>query len=100
MANPARGEAIIHVGGRELLLRPSFDALCRAEDELGSLFAMVDRAGEGQLRLSEIASLFWYCLAQPGAVEREAVGEAVLDMGLAKATDPLKQLFGQILRGR
>lgn len=100
MSNPARGEAAIHVEGRELVLRPSFDALVRAEEELGSLFALVERAGEGQLRLSEIAALFWFCLAPPGAVSREAMGEAVLAMGLARAAAPLKQLLGQILRGR
>ena len=100
MSNPARGEAAIHVGGRELVLRPSFDALVQAEEELGSLFALVERAGAGELRLTEIAVLFWFCLAQPGVVSREAVGEAVLEMGLAKATAPLKQLLGQILRGR
>ena len=99
MSNPARGEAAIHVGGRELVLRPSFDALVRAEEELGSLFSLVERAGAGQLRLAEIAALFWFCLAQPGAVSREAVGEAVLAMGLAKASGPLKLLLGQILRG-
>lgn len=99
-ANPARGEAAIHVEGRELLLRPTFDALVRAEEELGPLFALVERAGEGQLRLTEIAGLFWFCLAQPNAVTREAMGEAVLAMGLARATGPLRQLLGQILRGR
>ena len=100
MSNPARGEAAIHVEGRELVLRPSFDALVQAEEELGSLFALVERAGAGELRLTEIAVLFWFCLAQPGAVSREAVGDALLEMGLAKATAPLKQLLGQILRGR
>ena len=99
-ANAIRGEAAIHVAGRELILRPSFDALVRAEDELGSLFALVERAGEGDLRISEIAALFWYCLAQPGAVTREDIGEAVLDMGLAKAAVPLKAVLGQVLKGR
>lgn len=98
--NPARGEAAIHVDGRELVLRPSFDALCRAEEELGPLFALVERAGAGQLRLAEIAGLFWHCLAQPAAVSREELGEAVLAMGLAKAAKPLRTLLGQILRGR
>lgn len=98
--NSARGEASIHVGGRELVLRPTFDALCRAEDELGSLFALVERAAAGELRLSEIAGLFWYCLAMPGAVERAAVGEAVIEMGITRASVPLKLVLGQVLRGR
>ena len=99
-ANAMRGEAAIHVEGRELVLRPTFDALVRAEEELGPLFALVERAGEGRLRLAEIAALFWFCLASPGAVTREQMGEAVLAMGLTKAAEPLKQVLGQILRGR
>lgn len=98
--NSARGETSIHVGGRELLLRPTFDALCRAEEELGSLFALVERAAAGGLRMSEVAALFWYCLAQPSAAERSAVGEAVVEMGLSRASVPLRQLLGQVLRGR
>ncbi|MBX7458907.1 gene transfer agent family protein [Qipengyuania sp. 1NDH17] len=99
-ANAVRGEAAIHVKGREVLLRPTFDALVRAEEELGSLFALVERAGEGQLKLTEIAALFWFCLAHPGPLTREDIGDAVLAMGLAEAAKPLKTLLGQILRGQ
>lgn len=99
-SNPVRGEAAILVDGAPRLLRPSFDALVRAEEELGPLFALVERAGEGQLRLSEIAALFWHCLADRADLMREAVGEAVLAMGLAEAARPLRVLLGEILRGR
>ena len=99
MSNALRGEAAIVIDGAPHLLRPSFDALVRAEEELGPLFALVDRAGEGQLRLAEIAALFWHCLAAPAEVTREAVGEAVVAMGLAEAAKPLRVLLGEILRG-
>ncbi len=99
-ANRVRGEASISVAGAPRLLRPSFDALVRAEEELGPLFALVERAGEGQLRLSEIAGLFWHCLAQPGGLTRAEVGEAVVAMGLAEAAKPLRALLGEILRGK
>ena len=56
-ANPARGETVVTIAGQPRLLRPSFDALVRAEEELGPLLALVERAGEGQLRLAEIAGL-------------------------------------------
>ena len=99
MANATRGEAELVVAGRPRLLRPTFDALVRAEEELGPLFALVERAGDGQLRLAEIAALFWHCLAERDALTREQVGEALLAGGLATATKPLRALLGEILRG-
>lgn len=98
-ANPARGEASLLVDGRALVLRPSFQALVAAEEELGPLFALVERAGNGQLALAEITALFWHCLYPAGGVTREQVGEAVLSMGLASSARPLRTLLGQILQG-
>ena len=99
-ANPLRGEAALRVAGRERVLRPTFAALVAAEEELGSLFALVERAGSGQLRLAELAALFWHCLADQGALTREQVGEAVAANGLAAAAQPLRVLLQQILQGR
>ncbi len=98
-SNSIRGEATLTIGGHPRLLRPTFDALVRAEEELGPLFALVERAGEGQLRLSEIAALFWHCLAEQEGVPREAVGQAVLTQGLAASARPLRVLLGEILKG-
>src|SRR5690606_9075503 len=98
-ANPVRGEAALRIGGRERVLRPSFAALVAAEDELGPLFALVERAGAGQLRLAELAALFWHCLAERDGLAREDVGEAVLAAGLAGCAPALRCLLGQILRG-
>jgi len=97
--NALRGEAAIEVAGALRLLRPSFAALVAAEDEMGSLFALVERAGNGELRLSEMAALFWHCLARRDGLTREAVGEALIAMGLAEAAKPLRVLLGEILRG-
>lgn len=100
-ANPARGEAVLHIGGEALVLRPSFAALVAAEEEVGPLFALVERAGAGALRLSELVALFWHCLRdRPHGLTRERLGEAVAEAGLAAATPALKLLLGQILRGR
>ena len=98
-ANPVRGEAALRIGGRERVLRPSFAALVAAEDELGPLFALVERAGAGQLRLAELAALFWHCLAERDGLAREDVGEAVLAAGLAGCAPALRCLLGQILQG-
>ena len=100
-ANPARGEASLTVGGETILLRPSFAALVAAEEELGPLFALVERAAEGRLKLGEIAALFWHCAAdRPEACTRERVGQALAEQGLARATPVLKLLLTQILQGR
>ena len=98
--NPVRGEAALAVAGRERVLRPTFAALVMAEEELGSLYARVERASAGQLRLSAGAALFWHCLAERDAVSREQVGEAVLALGLAGCAGPLRCLLGQILQGQ
>lgn len=97
--NPYRGEASLLVAGTPHLLRPSFAALVAAEEELGPLFALVERAGAGQLRLTEMAALFWHCLAEREGLTRELVGDAVLALGLAEASKPLRVVLGQILQG-
>ncbi|WP_310530771.1 gene transfer agent family protein [Novosphingobium sp.] len=99
-ANPLRGEAELVIAGQTHLLRPSFSALVAAEEELGPLFALVDRAGSGQLRLGEMAALFWHCLAEREGLTRDQVGEAVAAQGLAVCARPLRALLGQILQGQ
>lgn len=100
-ANPHRGEASLDVGGERLLLRPSFSALIAAEEELGSLFELVERAAAGALKLNEIAALFDHLSrARADAITRERIGEAVVEKGLAKITPVLRQVLAQILQGR
>lgn len=100
VANSARGEATIVIEGRSRVLRPSFAALVAAEEELGPLFSLVERAGEGRLHLNELATLFWHCLVERGATTREEVGDAVLSQGLAASAKPLRSLLAQILQGQ
>ncbi|WP_395329949.1 gene transfer agent family protein [Novosphingobium sp. BL-8H] len=97
--NPLRGEALLEIASTAHLLRPSFTALVAAEEELGPLFALVERAGAGQLRLSELAALFWHCLVHREGLTRDAVGDAVVAQGLAACAAPLRVLLGQILKG-
>ena len=100
-ANPVRGEAAIIIGGEAWVLRPTFTALVAAEEELGSLFALVERAAAGGLTLREMAALFWHCVRdRPDTLTREAVGEALVEQGLAAVTPALRVLLGQILQGR
>ena len=102
-ANALRGEASLALSGQTVRLRPDFTALVAAEEELGPLLALVDRAGAGQLRLAEIATLFWHCLDNSSgntpAITRDAVGAAVASCGLAGAAKPLRVLLSEILKG-
>lgn len=97
-----RGEASLQVGGETIRLRPSFAALVAAEDELGPLFALVERAAEGQIRLSEMVALFDHLSAgdRPAAIDRSRIGEAVTEAGLAGVSPQLRIILGEILKGR
>ena len=99
--NPARGEAAVRVAGEMLVLRPTFAALVAAEQELGPLFALVERAADGRLALAELVALFWHCRhGGPEALTRAALGEAVVAQGIAAVTPALKLLLRQILAGQ
>jgi hypothetical protein len=100
-ANVYRGEASLDVGGERLLLRPSFGALVAAEEELGSLFELVERAAAGVLKLQQIAALFDHLShGRPPGITRERIGQAVVEKGLAGIAPTLKTILTQILQGR
>jgi hypothetical protein len=99
-ANPARGEAALTIGGQSLVVRPSFSALIAAEQELGSLFALVERAAGGQLGLSETVALIFHCIVdRSDDLSREKLGEALVQAGVAALTPVLRVLIGQIVKG-
>lgn len=97
--NPLRGEAALAVAGVTHVLRPSFENLVLAESELGSLFALVERAAQGVLTLTEMTALLWHCLPGEGRPDRVAVGQAVVAMGLVEATAPVRAVLAQVLQG-
>ncbi len=100
LANPLRGESALTVAGAHHVLRPTFENLVLAEAELGSLFALVERAAAGALTLTEITTLLWHCLPTDQRPERAAVGQAVLAMGLVAATGPVRAVLAQVLQGQ
>ncbi|EAQ28345.1 hypothetical protein NAP1_12138 [Erythrobacter sp. NAP1] len=99
-ANPHRGETSFSVDGQEFVLRPTFESLVAAEGEIGSLFALVERASEGSLTISEIAALLWHCASEDTRPKREAFGEAVVNGGLVEATKPVRAILAQVLQGK
>jgi hypothetical protein len=82
------------------LLRPSFGALVAAESELGSLFALLERAAAGEARMAEMAALFWHCRAEPGEMERGRFEAALLEAGLAAMLPPFRALLSGVFGGR
>lgn len=98
-ANGLRGEASLIVAGIPRLLRPSFAALVAAEQELGPLYALVERAAANEMKLTEVTALFWHCLTDRSALTREMVGEAIVTQGLAAIAPPLRTLLSQVLKG-
>lgn len=100
-ANKARGEASLTLESGDVVLRPSFTALVAAEEELGPLFALVERAAAGNLKLSEMVALFWHCRHDADAeMTRDSFSESVAKAGLSVMTPALKILLGQILSGQ
>lgn len=99
-ANPLRGESALQVAGVNWVLRPTFESLVLAEAELGSLFALVERAAQGALTLTEMTALLWHCLPLETRPERAAVGQAMLAMGLVAATQPVRAVLAQVLQGQ
>lgn len=91
----------MEVGGETLVLRPTFGALVAAEEELGPLFALSERAADGRLGLGEIAALFDHVSrSRPSRITRERIGEAIVEKGLAGVSPLLRIVLTQILQGR
>lgn len=100
-ANPLRGEVPLRADGRDFVLRPSFAALVAAESDVGPLFPLIERAGEGRLAVGELAAVLWHCLHErPEGLTREAFGELLLSEGLAAVMPAFRQLAVIVLGGR
>ena len=101
VANAIRGEASLVLDDVERIFRPSFSALVAAEGEIGPLFAAVERAAAGNIKLDELVALLWHCLAPDSPLPtRESFAEAIVNAGLSAVTPVLKTLLTQILAGK
>jgi hypothetical protein len=99
VANGLRGEVGLPLPGGVRVLRPSFGALVAAEAEVGSLFGLLERAGQGDIRLGEMAALFWHCLAEPG-VDRAAFQAELLRAGPAALLPAYRALLTAVFGAR
>ncbi len=92
---------MLNLAGHDVVLRPSFTALVAAEQEIGPLFDLVERAAAGRLGLGELAALLWHCRQDERCLlDREAFSEALAELGMVALTPVLKTLLRQILQGR
>lgn len=97
-ANVHRGEAALTLGGITYRLRPSFEALVRAEEEIGSLIALVERAGTGVLGIKDIAVLLHNCAIAGGHdVSRDDFAAALLEEGISASIPALRSILSGLM---
>ncbi|MFH1806827.1 MAG: GTA-gp10 family protein [Pseudomonadota bacterium] len=82
-ANPHRGEISVTLGGVGRVLRPTFTAIARIENDTGrSLQELTARGVACVLSLTEIATILHAGLAHdPDCPDRDTVGQWVIDGG-------------------
>lgn len=99
-ANPMRGEVELALGERTLVMRPTFQALVAAEAEVGSLSRLVERAATGDVRLQDVATLFWHCAAgDVRDAERATFEGALVRAGIGRLLPAYRLLLTQIYGG-
>ncbi len=100
-ANIVRGEVGLSLPSGACVLRPTFSSLVAAEEEVGSLLALLDRAGCGDVRLGDIGPLFWHALRRPVPwVDRGLFEAELVDVGLKALIPAYRQLLASVFGGR
>lgn len=90
-ANSVRGEVEIKLGDRTLVLRPTFDALVKIEDELGTGMVGISQLwamGRGGIRVIE-AVLWNGSRATEPELERKALRDMIVEIGIAPLINPV-----------
>jgi hypothetical protein len=101
VANPERGEVALLLRTGPYVVRPTFSALVAAEGEVGSLFQLLERAGAGDVRLTDMAALFWHGLAgDQRRGDRLQFEKELLDAGVATLVPAYRQLLSGIFGSR
>ncbi|MFQ5774201.1 MAG: gene transfer agent family protein [Kiloniellaceae bacterium] len=86
MANAARGEVALTLGGQTYVLCPTFGAVCEIEDALqANLFDLGRKLELGEITARELTAFAHACLTCSGyAMERERLGEMIVEDGAHK----------------
>ena len=93
MANKARGEVTLELGGETYVLVPSFGAVCEIEDKIGAnLFNLGRRLELAEISASDLIDLAHACLAPVGYKgDKARLGEAIVEAGTLKVIAALTE---------
>lgn len=98
--NAHRGEGSIELGGRTLLLRPTFAALASLEERSGeALLALSERVISGRLTLRDCVNLLRSGIEGAGETVPDDLEQLVVDEGYLKVTASVISWFRTALVG-
>ena len=91
MANKARGEVTLELGGEKYVLRPEFGVIAEIEDELDTdMFRLGMRAEQFKFRVKELAHALRVVLEANGyEAEEKRLAKAIAKQGMAAVVLPL-----------
>lgn len=96
--NPLRGEVAITVEGRERVLRPTFDAIVKWEEEIGQPTFQIAKAFEGRnVRLDPISKVV--LAASTDGLTKDELGAEIEQRGFLWLFDPAFLLLVNALNG-
>ncbi len=83
MANRARGEVTLHLGGDTYVLCPTFGAVCEIEDAIGAnLYDIGRRLENAEITARDLVTFAHACVTGAGyTVERDRLGEMIVESG-------------------
>lgn len=98
--NAERGEIEITLGGKQYVLRPTFEAFCEIEAELGDkLLPLVRRFYTGSVGLRDVATVIYHGMKAAGSkVTLNEVGEMLVDDGINDFLGPVGMFLGTPLK--
>lgn len=91
---------MLNLGAQSFGFRPSYAALVAAEADIGSLFALVEHASSGSLKLTDMIALLWHCRVDaPATLTADMFGTMCVEAGLSRITPVFRQVIEQALGG-
>ena len=91
MADTTSREVTLELGGESYVLVPSFEAVCKIEEKIGTnLFDFGRRLELAQVSAAELIDFAHACIAEAGhEVTREGIAELIVEAGTATVLAPL-----------